>query len=329
VTSPRVSICVPTFRGAPWLGACLSSAVAQTERDLEIVVCDDASDDDTVAIAKRVAATDARVRVIANEKRAGLAGNWNRAVAAARAEWIKLLCQDDALAPTCVERMVAAAAGTAGLVICERNVEMAPGTDEATRRWFLDMPPMEALFGAAERVPASAVRQVLVERPGINFFGEPTASLLHRDTVRRYGSFHAHLIQLCDLEYWARIASNEGLARVRDKLATFRIHAAAASAVNAESRAFRRDVLDTLVLFHEYAFGEAYAALREAAATLEPPVNFASLAARELRRARRDARNTADASLRRELAHIVAAFPRLGRPLWQLWHRAREHWKTS
>jgi glycosyltransferase involved in cell wall biosynthesis len=329
VPSPRVSICIPTFRGASWLAACLGSAIAQTARDLEIVVCDDASDDDTVAVAKRVAAQDARVRVIANDKRAGLAGNWNRAMAAARGEWIKLLCQDDSLAPTCVERMLVAAAGGAGLVICERNVEMAPGTDEATRRWFLDMPPMEALFGAAERVPASAVRQVLVERPGINFFGEPTASLLHRETVRRYGSFHAHLIQLCDLEYWARIASNEGLARVRDKLATFRIHAAAASAVNAESRAFRRDVLDTLVLFHEYAFSQAFRALREAAAAHEPTVSFASLAARELRRARRDARNSADPSLRRELAHIVTAFPRLGRPLWQLWHRARARWKTS
>ena len=320
---------MPTYRGAPWLAACLGSATAQTERDLEIVVCDDASDDDTVAIAQRVAARDARVRVIANEKRAGLAGNWNRAMAAARGEWIKLLCQDDAIAPTCVERMVAAAAGGAGLVICERIVEMAPGTDEATRRFFLDLPPMETLFGAAERVTASAVREALVERPGVNFFGEPTASLLHRETVRRYGSFHAHLIQLCDLEYWARIACNEGLARVRDKLATFRIHAAAASAVNAESRAFRRDVLDTLVLYHQYACGQAFRSLREAAAARKPAVNFAALAARELRRARRDARNSADPSLRRELANVVASHPRLGRPLWQLWHRAREHWRTS
>ncbi|HEX6810023.1 MAG TPA: glycosyltransferase family 2 protein [Planctomycetota bacterium] len=329
MTSPRVSICVPTFRGAAWLAACLDTATAQTERDLEIVVCDDASDDDTVAIARRIAAQDARVRVIANEKRAGLAGNWNRTIAAARGEWIKLLCQDDTLAPTCVERMVAAAAGTQGLVICDRNVEMEPGTSEATRRWFQDLPAMDTLFGEVERVPANAVQKALADRPGINFFGEPTASLVHREALRRYGTFHAHMIQLCDLELWARIASNEGLARVRDRLATYRIHAASTSAANAESRAFRRDVLDTLVLYHEYAFGESFTALRAAAAARKPPVDFASLAARELRRARREARNAADPSLRGELANVVAAHPRLGRPLWQLWHRARDHWKST
>lgn len=325
MTSPRVSICIPTFRGGAWLEDCLGTALAQTERDLEIVVCDDASDDDTVAVALRVAARDPRVRVIANQQRLGLAGNWNRTVAAARGEWIKLLCQDDALAPTCVERMVAAAAGVGGLVICARLVEMAPGTDEATQRWFAKLPSMHELFGEVDRVPARAVSRALVERPGINFFGEPTASLVHRAVFERYGAFHPHLIQLCDLEFWARVASNQGFTRVHEELATFRIHARSTSSENAASRAFRRD---TLVLYHDYAFGAAFRALREAAAAHRPPVSFAALAARELRRARRQTSAAADPGLREELARVVACHPRLGRPWWQLWHAVRKHWKS-
>ena len=93
MTEPLVSICVPTYRGAPWLAACLDSALAQTLSEFEVLVVDDESDDDTVAIAEDYAARDARVVLHRNPARLGLAPNWNRSVELARGTFIKFLVQ--------------------------------------------------------------------------------------------------------------------------------------------------------------------------------------------------------------------------------------------
>ena len=82
--SPLVTICVPTFRGGPWIADCLTSALGQSLTELEVVLVDDASDDDTVAVAESFAARDQRLRIHRNERRLGLARNWNRAVELAR-----------------------------------------------------------------------------------------------------------------------------------------------------------------------------------------------------------------------------------------------------
>jgi len=68
---PLVSVVVPAFNAAAYLGAALDSLRAQTVRELEIIVVDDGSSDDTAAIAHRHASEDPRVRVISLEKPSG------------------------------------------------------------------------------------------------------------------------------------------------------------------------------------------------------------------------------------------------------------------
>jgi glycosyltransferase involved in cell wall biosynthesis len=318
-TSPLASICIPTFNGGAWLAECLASASAQTLEQLEILVLDDASTDDTVEIARAAARRDERIRVEVNPQRLGLVGNWNQAIRRARGEWIKLLFQDDLLAADAVARMIDAGVATAApLVVCDRWLEFADGTPEDVRAYFVQLPGMDQLFGAVESVGAAAVCRAVARHPGVNFFGEPSAVLLRRAALQRFGGFNPGLIQLCDLEYWIRVSSVAGLARVRARLATFRIHGASASASNDAGRQFHKDVLDTLVLFHELAFDPRFEALRRAAA----PTSFSMLAFNELQRARRDA--AADPGRRRALDAVVAAHPKLGSPLWRLWHKMRK-----
>src|SRR6476661_6387292 len=107
--SPRVSVCVPTYNGALFLGETLACIEAQTMPDYEVVIVDDLSTDDTLALADAYAARDPRVRVIRSAERAGSsARNANRCITHARGEWIKFLFQDDLMAPTCLERMLQA-----------------------------------------------------------------------------------------------------------------------------------------------------------------------------------------------------------------------------
>jgi succinoglycan biosynthesis protein ExoO len=109
--TPRVSIIVPAYNAAGFLKRALHSALAQTMPDLELIVVDDASRDDTLALAREVAARDPRVLVLHNEHNGGMYPTYNRAIDAARGEWIAALDADDVWLPERLERMLAVADG--------------------------------------------------------------------------------------------------------------------------------------------------------------------------------------------------------------------------
>jgi succinoglycan biosynthesis protein ExoO len=106
-TAPRVSVILPAYNAAAHLRRAVDSALAQTMADLEIVIVDDASTDATLEIAGRIAAQDSRVRVLHNERNSGPSVSRNRAIAAARGEWIAILDADDSWFPERLERMLA------------------------------------------------------------------------------------------------------------------------------------------------------------------------------------------------------------------------------
>lgn len=115
-----VSVIVPAYNAAPYLGAALASALAQTHADLEVIVVDDGSTDDTAAVAADVAARDPRVRVL-RQANQGVAAARNRALEAARGAFIAPLDADDLWHPDKLARQLAAlrAAGpAAGLAYC-------------------------------------------------------------------------------------------------------------------------------------------------------------------------------------------------------------------
>ena len=107
--APRVSVITPAYNSADHLERALDSALAQTMPDLEIVVVDDASTDDTLEVARRVAARDPRVRVLHNERNGGAAVSRNRAIDAARGEWVAVLDADDEWLSERLEKILASA----------------------------------------------------------------------------------------------------------------------------------------------------------------------------------------------------------------------------
>ena len=107
--APRVSILVPVFNSASTLRRCLASAQAQTLSDIEILVADDASTDDSAAVAEAVARTDARIRVLRLAENAGKPHAMNVMVGQARGHWIAVLDADDAYAPDRLAHLVGAA----------------------------------------------------------------------------------------------------------------------------------------------------------------------------------------------------------------------------
>lgn len=147
-----------------------------------------------------------------------------------------------------------------------------------------------------------------------NFVGEPTAVMLHRNVFSRFGLFNPYLIQICDFEYWIRVASNGGLVYVPEILTAFRCHGKATSAVNRNSRKFRTH-LDELVCYHEMLFHPLYEQLRNRASKCRPPVDmnqwFASGVQQAFKLAHIAARDTSnpDPGPLKELAELSRLFP--------------------
>jgi glycosyltransferase involved in cell wall biosynthesis len=95
----KVSILIPVYNRAHCIEQTLASALAQRHADIEVVVVDNASTDDSWALISKVAAGDARVRAFRNETNIGPVRNWLRCVREAGGTYGKILFSDDLLHP--------------------------------------------------------------------------------------------------------------------------------------------------------------------------------------------------------------------------------------
>ena len=76
--APRLSIGMPVFNGAKWIRGALDSLLTQGFTDFELIICDNASTDDTETICRSIAAGDARVRYYRNSTNIGVFRNYDR-----------------------------------------------------------------------------------------------------------------------------------------------------------------------------------------------------------------------------------------------------------
>lgn len=121
MNEPLVSLLMVARNTDSYIGDAILTARRQTYEDIEIVVLDDGSTDDTRAIAAGHAAEDHRVRVL-DGPRSGLAAIRNASLAAARGRWAAILDSDDLLHPRHVERLVDAAQRTGATAIAANMV---------------------------------------------------------------------------------------------------------------------------------------------------------------------------------------------------------------
>jgi hypothetical protein len=103
----RVCIVMPAYNAEATIRAAIESVLSQSFADFELVVCDDASRDNTAAIVESM--SDPRIRLLRNEHNAGEGATRDRAIAQARAGWIAVLDADDAWAPGRLQALVDAA----------------------------------------------------------------------------------------------------------------------------------------------------------------------------------------------------------------------------
>lgn len=108
--NPLVSIIVITYNSSKYVLETLESVKTQTYQNIELIVSDDCSTDDTVGICRNwIAQNEGRfvqTKLIVAPENTGIPANCNRGVKAAKGEWVKLIAGDDALIENCIETYV-------------------------------------------------------------------------------------------------------------------------------------------------------------------------------------------------------------------------------
>lgn len=105
---PKVSIGIPVRNGHKFIRQALDSLLGQTFTDFEIVICDNASTDDTEEICREYMARDPRVRYFRNPRNLGPAGNHNECFKHSRGQYFRWHAHDDMCAPEYLAKCVAA-----------------------------------------------------------------------------------------------------------------------------------------------------------------------------------------------------------------------------
>lgn len=208
---PLVTIGIPTYNRADgYLREALASALAQTYERLEILVADNASDDDTAAVVRELGGD--RVRYHRHERNLGSQGNYNSIVEMATGEYLLLLHDDDRVDPDFVAACVAAMGDRRpGLV--RTGVRVVGEGDRL-------------IYERVNQAPGTGVRELLeawfANRTSFYF----CATLFNLASLRRVGGFDTPRQLFNDVAAYARVAADAGTVEVPEVKATFRQHKA-------------------------------------------------------------------------------------------------------
>ncbi len=240
--TPRVSVVVPTFDNVGFVAATVESILASTYDDYELLVADHCSGDGTWEVLQRFA-TVPRVRLWRTPPGGGAAANWQAVTDAARGEFLKLVCGDDVIYPTCLQEQVAAmdAYPDVTLVCARRDLIDARGAV------LLGGRGMSRITG--HHSGKAAVRRTVVA--GTNLFGEPAGVLLRRAALVAAGGWETSFPYAIDLATYARVLLQGNLYALDRSLAAFRLRAGQWSVALAKEQA-RQVVAFHTALAREY-----------------------------------------------------------------------------
>lgn len=119
IQAHKVSIGMPVYNGERYIAAAIESILSQTERDLELIISDNASIDSTESICREFAGRDGRVRYLRNETNIGAHPNYNITFHASSGEYFKWAAHDDVLELSYIERCLEKFDASPDTVACQ------------------------------------------------------------------------------------------------------------------------------------------------------------------------------------------------------------------
>lgn len=217
---PHVTIGLVVRNGQAHLADAIESFLAQTLQDIEIVIYDNASTDETAVIAQRYAAIDSRVRLVRRPRNIGATANFIGAAEDAAGRYFCWAAHDDLRDPKFLETLAAlldAEPSAALACCCARNMD-PDGAPKDLRRETLSLRTTRGMTAARR------TRMYLREAPGTIFYGlfrtsmlKPALEMLRRETER-----DGNPLLGLDMVFLAHVVREHDLAVTHEPLLLFR-----------------------------------------------------------------------------------------------------------
>jgi glycosyltransferase involved in cell wall biosynthesis len=206
----NVSVVIPTHNRSKWLRLTLQSVLGQRDVDLEAIVVDDGSTDDTPEVVAEI--RDPRVRLVHHDAPQGVSASRNHGAREARGEWIAFIDDDDLWAPEKLAQQLEVANAVGRVWAYTGCVNI----DDSLR----------VISGVPPPSPEQVVR-LIRRRNAIP--GGGSNVIVRRDVFERVGPFDLRLKNTEDWEMWIRLTEHGPPAWARNPLLAYRVHSTNAS----------------------------------------------------------------------------------------------------
>jgi glycosyltransferase involved in cell wall biosynthesis len=191
---PLVSVIIPAYNRERTLRRAVESTLGQTVQDIEVIVVDDASNDNTAKVAQELVLSDTRVRLIQNIQNTcnrGAQAARNIGARAANGEWLNFFDSDDWMLPTSIEARLSVARNQSVKVVHSDAFVLSPNQDRA----LFGVPPLNgSVYEALLRAPGPVFPAMLVTADTFHEMGEldeDVAAYQEWDTAIRLAKRHA------------------------------------------------------------------------------------------------------------------------------------------
>lgn len=233
-----ISICIPTYNGEKFLQEALNSVKKQTYNNIEVIISDDQSKDNTLKIIENFKReVNFPVHIYSHQPN-GIGANWNNCIQKSNGEYIQFLFQDDVLEKNCLEVKLNFIKKYNLKAVCSKRL-IINNKDEivTTGSWYRDCYDLQKIylnldisnFYVFNKKDLSRIkyRGVLA-----NIFGEPIAFLFDKTLFNEIGFFNTSYKQILDIEYAYRILKRYPIGLIEEPLFKFRLHDEQASSIN-------------------------------------------------------------------------------------------------
>ncbi|MDQ0146996.1 glycosyltransferase family 2 protein [Pseudarthrobacter niigatensis] len=236
---PRVSVAVASYNYARYLEPCVRSALSQRHVDLEVIIVDDASTDESVKVAQKLADEDARVQLIVHRENEGHIATFNEALRRTTGDFVVKLDSDDMLTPGALHR-------GAQVLRDYPTVGMVYGNPLT----FEDQLPAANTVSTGLSVWNG--HRWLRRRCTLatNCIMQPE-TMVRRSVLHRTGGHRANVPAAHDLNLWLRIAAISDVARIRGAdQGYYRVHSA--SLLRTSFAGYLSDLRQRLAAFDDF-----------------------------------------------------------------------------
>lgn len=234
-----VSVLIPSYNHEKYVGDCLESVLAQTYSNIEVIICDDKSKDNTYEVIERyrqrLEEKLCRVCIIKNEKNMGIVKNCNKLMSLAKGDYYKFLASDDMIRPSGIEKLVYFMESHKA-----HNLVYSYGDRISENTTFKDV--VNNTIDNPIKYSCVSGKSITSQLMAENFILAPSV-LIPKETVERWGVFSEEFI-FEDWEYWLRVSVDGSIGYLDESTAYYRDLETSASRFTKENKARYEKFID-------------------------------------------------------------------------------------